>query len=168
MTSSLLKKKIKRNSGNSTATDIHSWRDIFQNYLDKKKETNGRPQATHTDMRPTCKRIDFSWKLKVFFFFSFFEDYLMGNHQRRNCRGNFCAISAFEVVCTENGEKPFYFQWVRENCYLEKDRRDEIMVRCVGSNVVGNHLLNQSRGLRMTDEKKTLQQLTVGLVSAST
>ena len=42
------------------------------------------------------------------------------------------------------------------------------MVRCVGSNVVGNHLLNQSRGLRMTDEKKTLQQLTVGLVSAST
>ena len=28
------------------------------------------------------------------------------------------------------------------------------MVRCVGSNVVGNHLLNQSRGLRMTDEKK--------------
>ena len=28
------------------------------------------------------------------------------------------------------------------------------MVRCVGSNVVGNHLLNQSRGLRMTDENK--------------
>nr|CAH0109111.1 unnamed protein product [Daphnia galeata] len=53
--------------------------------------------------------------------------------------------------------------------HKENDREDEIMVRCVGSNVVGNHLLNQSRGLRMTDEKKkTLQQLTVGLVSAST